>query len=207
MKGTLTSTSWIWKSTILLIIILSCYLLVRLVLGQNVYVPKEFLEARLRGVEFADNIVRLSDESIKNLQQISDRDNTNKYSEGLALIKEELARNESARDNALKLSKELVTMTNSLPSIKPADSSKPGLEAIIIESQVAQHLISYNNYIYQLIESLRIKFVNPAKADNTKIRNLIAEMNREAEAVNNLNTKYKELMSKFDDLTNHPSSQ
>ena len=201
MKAISRNIGWVWKSAILIAIIVSGYLLIRLVSGTTIHVPKEFLEARVRGGEFADHIVRLSEESIQNLRLISENDAANKYREGLERIKEELARNEVARDSALKLSKELVIMANSLQDIKPADSSKPGLEAIIVESQIVQYLISYNNNIYQLIELLRVKFLNPAKADNEKIRIIIAEMNREAEAVNNLNEKYKELMSEFDELT------
>lgn len=201
MKRIIKKFGWVWKPLALIAIILGSYFLINWFLGSRAYVPKEFLEARLRAAKFADTIIRLSNESIRTLRLISDYDSANNYTEGLALIKEELSRNGVARDSALRLSKELIVMTNNLQTVKPDNSSKLGLEAILTESQIAQHLISYNNLIYDLVELLRIKFINPARADNQKIRSTIFAMNQEAGAVNNLNTQYKELMAQFDELT------
>lgn len=167
------------------------------------FIPPEFLEARSEGAITAEKIVALSKESITNLAVISTEDEIGNYTSGLELVIQEVERNNKAREEALKLSKELEVMATSLTQVQPEEAAKVGLEAIINESQIVQRLINYNSYVFQLLDVLQSRFVSGGAASNTdqKVKELIAKMNEEAEAVNELNDKYKTLMGDFDRLT------
>jgi hypothetical protein len=168
------------------------------------FVPPEFFEARARGVAISENIVRLSNESMNNLKEISAADEIMNYNGGLDLVLKEIARNNEARGEALKLSQELGVMAAKLVDIKPESAAKVGIQAIGNEYQIAQRLISYNNSIYQLLEVLQSRFTNKAESNDktvVRVKDLIEKMNSDAEAINKLNSEYGVLMSEFDTLT------
>lgn len=171
--------------------------------SSRVFVPPEFLEARSMGAEIAERIVSLSKESIENLGAVSTEDEIGNYTTGLDLVLKEVQRNEKARKEALGLSQELGVMTTSLMQVQPEEAVKVGLEAIINESQIVQRLINYNAYIFQLLDVLQSRFTKGGAAPDTdaKVKELINKMNEEAEAINELNEKYKNLMGEFDKLT------
>jgi hypothetical protein len=166
-------------------------------------VPPEFVEARSRGAEIADRIVALSKESIDNLNAISAEEEAGNYSAGLNLILEEVQRNERARKEALGLSQEISRMAAGLAQVQPAAAAKIGLEAIVNELQIVQRLINYNSYIFQLLDVLQSRLSAGGSASYTKdkIKELIGKMNKEAAAINELNSKYQSLMKEFDQLT------
>lgn len=168
------------------------------------FVPFEFFEARARGVVISENIVKLSNESMDNLKAISAADEIMNYGGGLDLVLKEIARNSEAREEALKLSQELGIMAAKLVDVKPESAAKVGIQAISNEYQIAQRLISYNNYIYELLEVLQSRFTDKAESNEktvVKVKDLIEKMNGDAEAINKLNSEYGVLMSEFDSLT------
>lgn len=167
------------------------------------FIPPGFLEARSEGAITAEKIVALSKESITNLAAVSTEDEIGNYTSGLDLVLQEVERNNKAREEALNLSKELETMVTNLNQVQPEEAAKVGLEAIINESQIVQRLINYNSYVFQLLDVLQSRFASGGAVPNTdeKVKELIAKMNEEAEAVNELNDKYKTLMDDFDRLT------
>jgi len=142
-------------------------------------------------------------ESIENLGAVSTEDEIGNYTSGLDLVLKEVQRNEKARKEALDLSQELGVMAKSLNQVQPEEAAKVGLEAIINESQIVQRLINYNAYIFQLLDVLQSRFTKGGAAPDTdeKVKELINKMNEEAEAINELNDKYKNLMGEFDSLT------
>ncbi len=167
----------------------------------SIYVPKEFFEARVRGAEISETIVKQTGESISNLKEIGRLDEMKDYSTGVKLVLEEIKRNEESRKSALALSEELGKMANSISNVKPAEASEAALQAILYESQIVQRLINYHNYLYQLMDFLRSRFLSGKGASNKMVADLITQMNTEIAAINDLNDKYKEAMAKFDGLT------
>jgi len=171
--------------------------------ANETFVPAEFIDARGNGAVIAERIVSLSKESITNLAEISAEDEIGNYTAGLELVLKEVERNEKARNEALELSKELGKMTTNLTQIKPEEAAKVGLEATINELQIVQRLINYNAYVFQLLDVLQGRFTGGGSGPNTdeKVKELISKMNQEAEAINELNEKYKTQMGEFDKLT------
>jgi len=197
---------WLKIAVIAAVAVVAIYVFVKIPSISNSaepFVPGEFLEARGKGAVIAERIVNLSKESIANLSEISSEDEIKNYTSGLNLILKEVERNEKARSEALSLSEELGTMATNLTQVKPEDAAKVGLEAIINELQIVQRLINYNSYIFQLLDVLQGRFVASGATPGTdeRVKELIAKMNEEAGAINELNDKYKDLMGEFDKLT------
>ena len=191
---------WILLSSIVVFVVVVGYALFTLIKG-SIYVPREFFEARGKGAVIAEDIVKLSGESINNLQEISRFDGEQNYSDGLDLVLKEIPRNGEARKSALALSEELGKMANTISEVKPYEASQTALQAVVSEMQIAQRLIDYNSYLYQLLDLLRSRFSKGQGASNQAVADLIAKMNGEISSINDLNTKYKILMAKFDGLT------
>jgi hypothetical protein len=87
-------------------------------------------------------------------------------------------------------------MAKNLAQISPASASQKALEAVSSETALISRLITYNDYLTQLLEVLRGKFLG--KNSNDKIPELIQKLNNEAQAINDLNQKFNETMKEFD---------
>lgn len=165
------------------------------------YIPREFMEARAKGAEISENIVRLTSESGSTLKEIGRLDKERDYEAGVNLVQEELKRNDEIRQAALGLAAELEKMAIVVAKIRPDDASDIAVQAIVYESQIVTRLISQHNSLYQLLEFLRSRFTNGEGATGEMVQDLITKMNAEVTAINDLNNQYKEAMLRFDALT------
>ena len=143
---------------VFLLIILVSYFVIRFLAIEPKNVPEEFLRARQEASSIADSIVSLSGESAKKISEIAELDKKREYSEALNLIVQELERNQQSREKAVELSKKLETMAKNLADISPAEAGQTALQAVSSETALISRLITYNDYLYQLLEVLRGKF-------------------------------------------------
>lgn len=181
---------------VFLIIILIGYFVVRFLFVDVKNVPDDFLRARQESSLIAQGIVDLSNQSTSNLSEIAHLDSEHRYAEALNLISRELERNRQAREKAISLSVQLEKMARNLSQISPPSASQVALEAVSSETTLISRLIIYNDYLTQLLEVLREKFLG--KIDGDKISELIAKINDEAQAINDLNNKFNKIMEEFD---------
>jgi hypothetical protein len=179
-----------------IIIILLAYFVLRFLAVELKNVPEDFLKARQEASLIASEIVTISNESTNNLNEIAELDKEGKYTEALILISQELERNRQAREKAIKLSVQLETMAKNLAQISPASASQVALQAVSSETALISRLIIYNDYLTQLLEVLREKFLG--KSDGDKIPELLVKINGEIQAINDLNRKFNEVMKEFD---------
>lgn len=179
-----------------LIIILLAYFVVRFLAVETKKIPDNFLQARQEASLIAQDIVGLSNQTADNLKQIAQLDEGHKYTEALILISQELERNRQAREKAIDLSVRLETMAKNLAEISPQSASQVALEAVSSETTLISRLITYNDYLTQLLEILQKKFLGKSNGDN--ISDLIAKINDEAREINDLNQKFNDTMKEFD---------
>jgi len=179
-----------------IIIILAAYFVLRFFWVDVKNVPEDFLQARQEASLIAQDIVTISNESTNSFAEIARFDKERKYTEALVLISKELERNRQAREKAIKLSVQLETMAKNLAQISPSSAGQKALEAISSETALISRLITYNDYLTQLLEILRGKFLGKNQGD--KIPELIAQINGEIQAINDLNRKFNETMKEFD---------
>ena len=138
----------------------------------------------------------MSDESTNKLEEISKLDSGGNYTQALLLVSAELERNKEARDKGIELALRLETMAKNLAQISPSSAGQTALEAVSSETSLISRLINYNDYLNQLLEILRNKFLG--QGDGNKVQELIAKINTEAVAINDLNRNFNDLMKQFD---------
>ena len=195
--------NWIWIVAIVAAALILAFLIRLLNNSGQPHVPPEFLKARAVGEDASQVIVGISNNSIKNLQEIQADEKNGNYTAGLNLVLEEINQNNQARASAVQLSGQLNIMASNLSTVQPESAARIGLQAIIIESQIVEGLINYNNYTYQLLDLLHNRLQNgAASAPAAKINSVISQMNDQAKSINNLNTQYQSLMKQFDQMTN-----
>jgi hypothetical protein len=170
---------------------------------EEMFVPEELSEARMKSASISERIVDLSRDSIETLKEIRRAELAGEYNEALDLVMMEIEQNEQARKEALDLSYELTHIAERLEEVRPKEAAEVGLQATIYAAQITQRLINYNTYTLQLFDTLRSHFVAGSSSEeiSASVQDIIVKMNEEAQAINALNGEYKEAMRKFDLLT------
>ncbi len=164
-------------------------------------VPPEFSDARLKGAEIAQTIVDLANRSREKLAKIETADQDGRYGEAVQFVGQALDENRKARDAAVKLSVELEHMTQVIPGIRPASARLLAIDAINSELTLVSHLITHNDYLFQLFEVLNEKFSGRRTGTDGKVKDLITNINAEIRAINELYGKFADSMVQFDALT------
>ena len=165
------------------------------------HVPKEFLRARIEGAQVAEKIVNLVSLSLINLQEVAKLEEKLKHGEAINIISQELARNDEARKEAVKLSNYLDQMAKTMEDVRPPEARNYATEAVGQEIQLINRLISYNDNLRNLFELLKAKFEGKIKDGDARLQQLLLLINQETNAINNLNQRYNAAMAKFDELT------
>lgn len=169
--------------------------------SQTAYVPQEFYDARGRAAEISSRIVELTGASVQTLRLISAADEEGNYKRGLSLVTEEVGRNNEIKNQAVKLSEEVKTMALNLGAVKPEKAASAGFQAATTGLELAQRLVSYNNYAQELLAVLQTRLKsNGSPETKQRIEQIILKMNQEAETINNLNERYQEQIKEFDKL-------
>lgn len=184
-----------------LLIILTAYFIIRFFTPNSKIVPDEFLKARQEASLIAKEIIAVSAEINENLNKVSELDSQKQYSEALVIISTERERNWLTREKAINLSIKLVAMAENISVIEPSSAGQIALQAVSLETALIGRLINYNDYLNQLFEILREKFLNPEESNaDGKISELIGKINEEAKMINELDGNFNELMAKFDKI-------
>ena len=154
------------------------------------------MKARQEAASIALVIVGMSDQSATNIDRISELDAEHKYREALTLVTDEIQRNNEARQKAIELSNQLEKMANNLSGIYPVSSAQVALQAVSSETTLISRLITYNDYLNQLLDVLRRKFAG--QIDGNEVPELVQKINNEAQAINDLNREFNDQMKIFD---------
>lgn len=183
---------------ILLIMVFFAYFIGRFLLAKTKTVPDEFLQARQEASLIAHDIVGMSKESASHIGDISALNNDKKYADALALVTQEIERNRQIRDKAISLSGHLQIMTLGVSSIEPKTSAEAALEAVSTEVTLIGHLLTYNDYLNQLLGIIKGRIVGDPDATTADVSELVKKINDESIVVNVLNERFNEQMAKFD---------
>jgi len=183
---------------LILLIALAIYFVGRFVMAKPQIIPADFLKARQQASLIAQEIVGISNESSRNLENISKLDEEKRYVDAIKLVAQELEHNNQVRQRAIYLSSQLEIMAKNVSSITPGSSAQKALEAISLETTLINRLITYNDYLNQLLGILRDKFLGQNKNSHDKIVELVSKINEEAKAINEINQKFNDKLSDFD---------
>ena len=168
---------------------------------QPSFVPRDFADARQRSYNIAQAIVKLSSDSLVDLSHIAGLDRAGKAAEALAVVQQAIGDNLQARQEAVQLSATLEVMAKNLPEIMPSRGRNLATEGLGYEVNLINHLITYNDYLSQLLAVLQDKFDGTITNADFQIKKWISLINDESEAINGLNKKYTDVMLQFDRVT------
>lgn len=183
---------------IFILLILAAYLIARIFFVDIKTVPDDFLRARQEASLIAQDIIGFSNKSSDNLNRIFELDKEGNYIEALDLLAQEIENNRQARKKAVELSTQLERMARAVSEISPTSASQSAIQAISSETALISRLITYNDYLFQLSEILRSKFLGQTKNSSERILELINKINEEVRAINELDRKFNEVMKDFD---------
>lgn len=183
---------------VLLVMMFLAYFVGRFLLAQTKTVPGDFMEARQEASLVAQDIVGMSKESTKRINDISALNQEGKYDEALELVKQEIERNRQIRDKAITLSGHLQTMTVNVSAIEPKVSAQTALEAVSTEVTLIGHLLTYNDYLNQLLIAIKGRIMGDGDVSAETIADLVKKINDESIVVNVMNEKFNDQMTKFD---------
>jgi len=206
------SSSAKWNAIIMIflaiLVIIGIVYGVRALNNNTPYVPKEFTTTRAQAAQTSDKIVNQATISISNLNAIALAYNSGKYNTALDLATQEVNHNNDERNSASTLSSQLGVMANDLYKIRPGKAEQIGVQAIGKEYQILENIVNYVGLTYQLINELKISYINStnvggvaAIANVSSLNNVVVQLNNYAQSINSLNQQYLSLMSQFDTLT------
>lgn len=164
--------------------------------GKN-SVPTDFISARNSSALLAKDIVEINEKLIKDLDQISKASAEERYGDALDMIVKDIEQNRHARQKAVALSANLEIMIKNTDKIYPENLARQALEAIGVETTLISRLITYNDYLYQLLDILRDGLLDK-QISQKQVVALAGKINSEARAVNDINNRFNDLMKKFD---------
>lgn len=160
----------------------------------------EFTDARAHGAVISQEIVNLSNEISGALGRVSELDRERKTSEALALTLELLEKNQEIKNRAIELSRQLERMTSGLAQIRSAEARQAALDSITGRLTIISRLVSYSDYLSQLLLTLRSRF--SGGENETLVASIIHQINAEVTAINNFNREAVEAMERFDSIVN-----
>ena len=167
----------------------------------------EFVEARLRGALVAERIVSLAAEARSSLQAVNELDAKGKYAEALELTTKLEASNQSLRDKAIQLSREVETMTRAIEGIHNDQAQKEAIASISSRLAMVSRLVNYSSYYAELLDSLRAKFVGLDSGGRRPVKTLIEQINSEINAINNFDQEARRTIERFDEIVKNNSYQ
>lgn len=192
------------KNILVAVLVLAAILVVYFGLqyfAEKSFVPQSFTDGRQQSAAISGDIVGLLNESLKNLETISQEDKNYHFSKALDLVYVELARTQESKKKASDLTAILEQMAKVLPAITPTQAKNLAIEAVSNEVSLVSHLLIYNDSLSGLLETLKYKFSGDIRYDSKDVQALVNNMNQEAEAINNLNDVFNQKMREFDSLT------
>jgi hypothetical protein len=168
--------------------------------GQN-KIPAPFVTARNQGAIIAEAIVATSNSSTAELAKIDQYDKEGNYSEALSLTKGLVAQAGDLRSQAVSLSSQIQTMTQSLSGVKDLAAQQDALEAISSELALINQLVNYSGDLGKLLETLQARFGGQA-GTTAEVTSEVAQINTDINAINNYNHQATQALKAFDAAEN-----
>ncbi len=162
-------------------------------------VAADFKSARLQGAIVAQDIVNLSNGVSLDLEKVNKLEEAQKYTDALNMTSDILKRAQEVKARAIELSAQLEKMTGALASIRSDEARAAALESITNHLALIGRLLSYSDYLSQLLNSLNRRFSGQQLQPN-HIKILISQINAEVTAINNFNRQAGQSMDRFDEI-------
>jgi hypothetical protein len=161
-------------------------------------VPRAFFESRLQAAGAANNLAVLINNSLANLQRIEQYENNNSNDQALELLSYEIDQKQEKQNAAVFLASSLEQMAQAAMTISSAGARGLAIEAVTSGVSMVSRIVSYNNSLDQLFTAIQSKLRNGSSPAGVNIRTLLATLNNDGKAINDLNNSFNAALKKFD---------
>ena len=161
-------------------------------------VPRQFFEARVKAAETSKNLARLVNDSLLNLNKISELERKSEAEQALDLIHFEIENSRERQNSAVLLSNELEQMARATANMDPAKAERLAVEAVTTGVATVSQLISYNDLLGNLLVVLQERINNGTVMSPDPITNIVGQMNDSAMEINRLSDRFNDLLEDFD---------
>ena len=189
------------KALVAFIILVAGGFAITVVWGSRNQVPEAFTDARLQGALISQTIVGISNSSTQELAEINALDRSGDYAQALSLTTDLVNQSQQLRDQGVKLSNQVGTMTQSLSSINSFYAQQAALESISSRLALINQLITYSNDLDRLLAVLQARFSGTYEPAGT-VQGIVDQINTDVNAINNFNTQAEQAMDQFDKIVN-----
>lgn len=165
----------------------------RLFFYEDRALPQAFIDSRHQSALVAAEIVSMSNDSAKEIDNIKNLEAQRRYIEALDATNNEIGRVAAMRDKGSALLGELTNMTNVLSQVRPDTSRETALRAINYETSIVNHLISYNYGLDQLLRFIAYR-LSYGGDNSSGIRDVIDKINLEIKTIEDLNNQFNAAM-------------
>ncbi len=188
--------SKVWKVAAGIILVLVVGFLLSKLRSSSGGATQAFLNARSQGALISDSIVDLSNQISADLSRVNEYDTHGQTREALDLTLQLRAKVQDVKSEADQLSEQLKNMVADLDKIQDPAARQAALDAITSRMALISRLMSYGQYLDQLIEVLSNHFTG--SPDRQSVQVVISQINAEVTAVNNFNRQAHQAMERFD---------
>lgn len=164
-------------------------------------IPEEFTGSREQISKISRQLVDLTASTNYKIKDINYLETDGHYAAALTLVTKAREENQSAFNQAVELSNQLKTMTESLPKFNSQENRQISQEAISLEMALIIHFINYTKAVEDLLTTLRNKFITPTAKYQRDINIKLSDINSQALLINNLNKQFIEKMAELDSQT------
>ena len=175
------------------------YITWRFVFSKQFSLPQEFIDSKHRSAIISTELVNLSGASVGDLDTINSLEKQKKYSEALELVYQEVDQVNTMRQKASELLVILQGMTKNLENVRPESARELGLQAINSEVNIINHLITYNNYLEQILKLLTSKFLYGENV-GVQLDEVVQKINIEVNTIAELDAQFNESFRKLEEL-------
>lgn len=161
-------------------------------------IPEEFTGSKEQISKISRQLVDLTASTNYKIKDINYLETDGHYAAALTLVTKAREENQNAFNQAVELSNQLKTMTESLPKFNSQDNRQISQEAISLEMALIIHFINYTKAVDDLLAILRNKFITTTAKYQRDIDIKLSEINSQVLLINNLNKQFIEKMAELD---------
>lgn len=161
-------------------------------------ISRQFFEARIRAADSSKNLVRLVEDSLKNLRTVEQMEKNRQMKPALEIVNFELTNSRERQNVAVALSGHLENMAQATNGMTPENAERLAVEAVSSGVSLVSHLITYNNLLNEVFATFQ-ESMNNGNGASGLIGPIVDEMNAEARAINNIGARFNELLQEFDE--------
>ena len=166
----------------------------------SIEVPEEFKLAREDAAQASEEISKILNDSVENLALIARYEREGNINDARDLAQEEINKADARNQASLNLATAVQKMAESAQAVKSETAKQKVVEASSFQVTAITHILKYNSLLNSLLTEINAKFSPRSTGTEERIAELLSELNKEAEEINELNANFTQALREFDSI-------